>query len=277
MSIGKLMSRKPKVGIDYFSHDVDMLQDIKIKLVKAKHGLIGYAVYLRLLEETYRDCGYYLKIDENFNILFSDENNIKIDEYILILNDCIDKGLFDNKLYDKYEILTSSRIQSNYCSATERRKEVTFIKEYTIIDVKELYNLDKVNVNIYPLNVDINPEIEGKSTQRKGKERKKKEIYTPAFERWFESYPKRNGRKVGKSLASPLFEKILKIEWDDLKIATENYSLECNGLPKDAERFLKKNFWKDFICKADNTGTNQDDGMSAANEEYEATQALINQ
>ena len=70
------MARKGKVGIDYFSHDVDMLQDKKIKIIKAKHGLVGYAVYLRLLEELYRENGYYLQIVEDFNILFSDENRL---------------------------------------------------------------------------------------------------------------------------------------------------------------------------------------------------------
>jgi len=80
---------------------------------------------------------------------------------------------------------------------------------------------------------------------------KKKEIYTPAFEKWFESYPKRNGRKVGKNLAFPFFKKISQTDWIDLKIATQNYALECNGLPKDPERFLKKDFWKDFIGKTE--------------------------
>ena len=169
------MSRKPKVGIDYFSHDVDMLQDIKVKLVKAKYGLIGYAVYLRLLEETYRDCGYYVKIDDNFNILFSDENNIPLNDYILILNDCINNGLFDKKLYDAYNILTSCRIQINYCAATERRKEIGFISEYLLIDTSKYYNHEKVNVNIYPINADINSINPCKSTQSKVK--KSKEVY----------------------------------------------------------------------------------------------------
>jgi len=93
------MARKGKVGIDYFSHDVDMLHDRKVKILKAKHGLLGYAVYLRLLEELYRDKGYYLQVDEDFNILFSDDNNLDYNVYILILNECIEKGLFNQSLY----------------------------------------------------------------------------------------------------------------------------------------------------------------------------------
>src|SRR5690554_5529978 len=108
------MARMNKVGIDYFSHDVDMLQDRKIMLIKAKHGLLGYAVYLRLLEELYRDEGYFLSIDGEFNILFADTNNVDINVYENILNDCIKYELFDKNLFDAYSILTSRRIQKNY-------------------------------------------------------------------------------------------------------------------------------------------------------------------
>lgn len=169
------MARKGKIGIDYFSHDVDILQDKKIKLIKAKHGLIGYAIYLRLLEEIYRDTGYYLQLDENFNILFSDDNKIELNEYILILNDCINIDLFNKKIYEKYNIITSKRIQLNYFSGTERRKEVEFIKEYLIIDPLLNYKTDKVNVNIISLNVDINALNADIGTQSKGKESKVEE------------------------------------------------------------------------------------------------------
>lgn len=171
------MARKCKTGIDYFSHDVDIMQDRKIKLLKAKHGLVGYATYMRLLEEVYREDGYYLKIDDDFNILFSDDNNLTYDVYILILNDCINGELFNKKMYDKYSILTSSRIQENYCAATERRKEVYFIKEYLIIDVTSKYKADKVNVCINPLDVNINQLNADIGTQSKvkGKERESKE------------------------------------------------------------------------------------------------------
>jgi len=171
------MARQIKVGIDYFSHDVDILQDRKVKLIKAKHGLVGYAIFLRLLEELYRDKGYYLQIDEDFNILFSDDNNININVYINVLNDCINVGLFNHQLYNNYKILTSKRIQQNYIDAISRRKEVNFIKEYLIITMSELKTFKdskKVNVYINALNVNINALNVNKSTQSKVKESKVK-------------------------------------------------------------------------------------------------------
>lgn len=69
------MGRQIKKGIDYFSHDVNMKEDLKIKLLRAKFGLTGYAVYNLLLEDIYKDS-YYLKIDEDYILLFSADNNI---------------------------------------------------------------------------------------------------------------------------------------------------------------------------------------------------------
>lgn len=169
------MARKGKVGIDYFSHDVDILQDKKMKIIKAKHGLVGYAVYMRLLEEIYRENGYYIRIDEDFNILFSDENNLDYNVYILILNDCINKDLFSLELYENHNIITSKRVQENYFAATERRKEVSFIKEYLLSNPNDFYNTEKVNVDIKSLNVDINQQNDNIGTQSK-KKVKRKEI-----------------------------------------------------------------------------------------------------
>ena len=163
------MARQIKTGIDYFSHDVDMLQDKKIKIIKAKHGLVGYAVYLRLLEELYRENGYYLTIDDDFNILFADDNNLDFDVYISILNDCIIKELFDSQLYEKYSILTSKRIQENYISATERRKEVELEKSYCILDV----NILGLNVYINSLNVDIGTQSKVKESKEDNTKEKK--------------------------------------------------------------------------------------------------------
>jgi hypothetical protein len=183
------MARSGKIGIDYFSHDVDIMQDPKIKVIKAKHGLLGYAVYIRLLEELYREKGYYLQISEDFNILFCDDNNLDYDVYILILNECIEKGLFDEKLHNKYSILTSWRIQKNYCDATQRRKEVFFFKEYMLIKPSDEFS-EKVNVYISTLNADI-------CTQRKGKEiesKKKGNNYSVEFEQFWSVYPKKSAK-----------------------------------------------------------------------------------
>lgn len=167
------MGRQTKTGIDYFSHDTDLFHDKKIRFIKAKHGMIGYAVFIRLLEEIYRDKGYYIEINEDYNILFADENNIDLNVYIEILNDYIKKELFDSKLYEKYNILTSKRIQSNYIEATLRRKNVEFVQEYLLLEIEDVNNKNEY-VNILPLNVNNN-------TQSKVKKSKVNNINTIPF------------------------------------------------------------------------------------------------
>lgn len=211
------MARQIKAGLDYFSHDVDIMQDKKMRMIKATHGIIGYAIYLRLLEELYRDNGYYLQIDDDFNILFSDDNNILIDVYINVLNDCINKKLFNETMYKKYSILTSERIQKNYISGTERRKEVVFIKDYLLIKPIELYS-DKVNVVINDLNVDINSLNADIGTQRKVKYIKEEEII-----KVYKSYPEAGNKKD----CIVLIKNHLKTyEVDELVRATERYQKE---------------------------------------------------
>jgi hypothetical protein len=147
------MARDTKPGIPYFSHDVDMVNDLKIKILIAKYDLVAYGLYNRLLEEIYRGDGYFIKITDDFNILFSNDCKIELSVYIEMLNTCIEKGLFEPDLYKKYSILTSHRIQKNYFAGTQRRKDVEFIDEYMVEDPLINYNLDKVNVNIINYNV----------------------------------------------------------------------------------------------------------------------------
>lgn len=51
------MARPQKKGIDYFPHDSDMSSDTKIEMLELKFGIIGYAVYNKLLELSYKTGG----------------------------------------------------------------------------------------------------------------------------------------------------------------------------------------------------------------------------
>ena len=169
------MARTGKVGIDYWSHDSDMSNDPKIRIIMAKHGLLGYGMFNLLLDRLYSEKGYYLQLSDDFNILFSNDCKLELNVYILILNDCIEKTLFDKELYEKYNILTSQRIQKTYCDACQRRKEVFFKEEFLLIDAEKHFP-DRVNVNIEQLNVCINKQNVGINLQKKEKgERKENE------------------------------------------------------------------------------------------------------
>lgn len=157
------MARKAKTGIVYYSHDCDMSKDRKIKLLLSRCGLDGYAVYNLLLEELYRNEGYYLLVDDDFISLFIYDYRIKEAEFKKILKECLSSCLFDLDMYNSYKILTSKRIQKNYCSGTDRRTYIEFIEQYLLIESinLEFTRVDrdgnkKTEVNIKQLDVNIN-------------------------------------------------------------------------------------------------------------------------
>src|SRR5690554_2006989 len=97
--------RPIKEGLDYFPVNVDMDQDDKIQLVEAKHGIIAFAIIIRLLMKIYKE-GYYYPWSEKEQLLFSRRVNVDINDVNDIINDCLKWGLFDQEIYDRYQILT---------------------------------------------------------------------------------------------------------------------------------------------------------------------------
>jgi len=70
------------------------------------------------------------------------------------------------------------------------------------------------------------------------------------FDRFWEIYPTRNGKKIGKKECFEFFKKIPCNEIPSLLIATEHYARSktvTDGYAKDPIRFLKKDFWKDWL------------------------------
>ena len=43
------MPRPLKNGLDFFYIDVDINDDQKIEIIEAKHGLVGFGIYIKLL------------------------------------------------------------------------------------------------------------------------------------------------------------------------------------------------------------------------------------
>lgn len=81
----------------------------------------------------------------------------------------------------------------------------------------------------------------------KPKHEKRSIQYSANFEEWWKIYPARKGIKAGKEAALEEFEKIIRSDEDfeQLMRATKRYG--DVELPKDGERFLKKNYWRDWI------------------------------
>lgn len=158
------MGRHFKTGVDYFPLDVNI--DDKVKLIQAKHGVTGFAVWVKLLQKIYAD-NFWIEWGDDNAILLSDEINVDINTINVIINDLLDRNVFCKCLFDEYKILTSHGIQKRYFEITSRRKKIEIVKEYMLVDI----NPQKEQEFIY---VNINQKNAYKSTQSKVKESKVK-------------------------------------------------------------------------------------------------------
>lgn len=140
-----IMTYPKKEGLEFFIHDTDMSEDSKIKILTGRHGLAGFAVFVKLLEMIYKERGYFRYFGNEEAELFAIDNRIHDDELRSILETCFFKDLFDRTIYEKYNILTSERIQRNFFRSCKRRAVVRYFKELFLI----------TDNNVVPPNIEL--------------------------------------------------------------------------------------------------------------------------
>lgn len=177
-----------KTGLDYFPLVTQW--DTKLKLVKAKYPQgVGIGIITGLFQTIY-DEGYFIKWDDDTKLLFSADNQIDVDKIDEMVGFFLEKEIFNKKLYEEYQILTSPKIQKTYmevCTRT-RRKTIKLITNYLLIDIEEYDNENRVliledltttktgkNVVMNAENDVMNAENVVMKQQKKRKENKRKE------------------------------------------------------------------------------------------------------
>ena len=160
-----------KVALDYFPH----IQPTRsMEMIGAEFQEKGYAIMWNIFEEIFmRGNGYFCEWNEDVALMFMQLPCISVGVNAVseVLNAMFRRGILSIDRYKKYGILTSKYTQEVYFEAVKRRKNVTAIKEYLLI------NADKIpdNVNIISLNANINLKNVNINSQKKGKETKRKE------------------------------------------------------------------------------------------------------
>lgn len=166
------MARPLKEGLDYFPFDVDFFSDIKVRRLIKGSGPTSSSILICLLCNIYQDKGYYIEWNKDLPFLIADTIGVSEGAVEEVIKKAIQVELFDESIYEKYNVLTSVGIQSRYILVTERRKKIDLISEYVLIDVGK----KRVNDNKNKVNVDNNSINDNRSTQSKVKESKEKEI-----------------------------------------------------------------------------------------------------
>ena len=121
------MARQQKDGLDYFPLDVDFFEDEKIKILRARYGTDGIAVYLYLLCRIFRN-GYYIKTNDDFEYILSTDLKMSVDKARQVLTFLLSRSLFNDKLFQSDAVLTSAGIQRRFQLAVRERAKKTPVK-----------------------------------------------------------------------------------------------------------------------------------------------------
>lgn len=127
-----MAGRPTKQGIDYFPMDVGFFTDVKIRKISRACGTQSTSILICLLCNIYKDEGYYILWDEDLPFVIADTVGVSEGAVKEVLIKALQVGFFDQELYEKYRILTSSGIQKRFLLATYQRKETAIIPEYLI-------------------------------------------------------------------------------------------------------------------------------------------------
>lgn len=133
------MARPEKAGLDYFPLDVGFLRDKKVKLLKTEFGACSVIFVLYVLGRVYEEEGYYLRWDKDECLIAAEAVGCgSTPSYIgEVLQRCLSRSLFDQRVFQMFGVLTSAGIQRRYLRGREKRGAIEMIEEYFLLDVRD--------------------------------------------------------------------------------------------------------------------------------------------
>lgn len=161
------MARPVKIGIEYFSLDVDIFEDEKVIPVSSEFGAKGECIIIRVLCAIYRN-GYFAECSEAFKFKIAKQANLPESLVSEVISGLVRWGFFNKTVFDSFGVLTSRRIQKNWKTATRKRVEKNDL-DYWILELPD-------ELRQFP--AEETPLKQPESTQSKLKEKKEKEINT---------------------------------------------------------------------------------------------------
>lgn len=127
------MSGKKKVGLDFFYLYTDAFQDLKVRKLIKRKGASAFTIYICVLCEIYRTNGYFMKFDVDVPFFVCEQTGATEELCLDVIKTCISIGLFDSKMFNRYKVLTSTRIQEHYAMVNRQAKRTATIDKYRII------------------------------------------------------------------------------------------------------------------------------------------------
>ena len=173
------MAGRPKQGIDYSGWSVDIFDsDPKIdKLLDAK-GWRGFGIYFFLCQRAYKTNGYFYKwsYDDCATTARKMGGGINSGTVEETVRFCFQVDLFDQRLFDRWGILTSRGIQRRFWAVLSERRIKTAYEEYWLLGPEECNGLVKVSLktDLQPTNEYLQPTNSETLSRKKSKVKKSK-------------------------------------------------------------------------------------------------------
>lgn len=140
------MGRNVKQGFSYFSLDVDIFSDIKIRKLIKNHSGRALSVYICVLAFIYRN-GYYVLNDEDFDFIVSEQTGDKVEFIEAVLDYCVKVGLFSAEMFEQ-GVYTSKGVQERYLAMCKASRRNIVFSEYTLISSEEIgINSEEIAIN----------------------------------------------------------------------------------------------------------------------------------
>lgn len=179
------MARPAKTGLDYFPLDVGFLRDKKVKLLRAEFGASSVLFVLYVFGKVYEGDGYFLQWDKDEALIAADELRESPTYISEVLQGCLSRSLFDERVFQVFGVLTSAGIQRRYLRSCEKRDDIEICSEYWLLDVNNKKDVPtgiraklaffEVSGGKNPVNSPGNPVNSPENPQSKVKESKVKE------------------------------------------------------------------------------------------------------
>lgn len=133
------MAGKPKKRIDYAGWSVDIFStDIKIDKLLDAQGWIGFGVYFYLCQMAFGSEGYFYEwcYDLCATTARKMGGGVGAGTVKETVDYCLQIGLFDKGLFDRWGVLTSRGIQRSFLLVlkSKNRKGTEIIEEYWLLD-----------------------------------------------------------------------------------------------------------------------------------------------
>lgn len=137
------MARHNKIGLDYFSFDVDFYDNKKVRKIMRACGPATGSILSCLLCNIYKWKGYYSQWDQDLPFDIADTVGVSEGAVLEVVTKALQVDFFDQDQFDRNKILTSHEIQNRYKQGTAKRIEVVILDEYLINDVGKQINVGR--------------------------------------------------------------------------------------------------------------------------------------